>query len=230
MIRIYKLYDERNSDIVRYIGKTNRTNLNIRLIEHICHAKTRNYHVSNWINKLNRENIKPSIKLLDICYDEDWEFWEKFYIMKYKTDKLTNIECGGKSETIRKYIIKGTNKNTKAVEQLDINFNLINTFKSVADASRKLNLNKHVIAATCRGKQSKAYGYRWKFKDDLEVRLKENSNKKAVIQMDLEGREIVVFESIKQAANTLKICAKSIGCCVRGVYKQSGKFKWKLKN
>ena len=65
------------------------------------------------LQKLLKENIRPKIEKIDECYDEDWEFWEKFYIQKYKNDKMTNIESGGKSETLRKYTVKGTNKNTK---------------------------------------------------------------------------------------------------------------------
>ena len=114
---IYKLYDPREPNIVRYIGKTNRRKLSTRLSKHICHLKqnNRNYYSAQWINKLISNNVLPSIELIDKCSSLDWEFWEKFYIRKYKSDKLTNTEPGRKSVTLRSYNKVNTSKNTKPI-------------------------------------------------------------------------------------------------------------------
>lgn len=53
------------------------------------------------------------------------------------------------------------------VEQLDLEGNVIATFKSISDAARALgdvNYNSHISSA-CKGKRETAYGYRWRYKE-----------------------------------------------------------------
>lgn len=58
-----------------------------------------------------------------------------------------------------------THKNNKEVFQLDVNFNIINTFISIAEASRKTKTRSDSISACCRGVQKSAGGYIWKYKN-----------------------------------------------------------------
>lgn len=92
---IYSLeYPEGN---IRWIGKTN--NPKNRLKNHISESKTKK--TSNrikWLNKLNNNNQKPILNIVDEVPVNEWEFWEQHYISLYKTFgfNLTNMARGGK--------------------------------------------------------------------------------------------------------------------------------------
>jgi hypothetical protein len=85
---------------VRYIGKTVQK-LEKRLTAHIYESKHRNNHKCNWINKLNKNNNRPIIKLLDTVSEEDWEFWEMYWIEQFKSwgFNLVNHTSGGEGYT-----------------------------------------------------------------------------------------------------------------------------------
>ena len=55
-------------------------------------------------------------------------------------------------------------KRLKRVYQYDVDGNLINIFKSVAEASRKTNITKSGIAKACRGERKQSGGYVWKYR------------------------------------------------------------------
>jgi hypothetical protein len=58
-----------------------------------------------------------------------------------------------------------THKNNKPVVQLDINQTIINTFISIAEASRNTGIRGDSISACCRGVQKSSGGYIWKYKN-----------------------------------------------------------------
>ena len=55
----------------------------------------------------------------------------------------------------------------KIVEQYDLNDDLIQTYPSIAEASKAISPtgNHACISNACNGKRKTAYGYKWKFKD-----------------------------------------------------------------
>lgn len=113
-ISIYKLYDPREPNIVRYIGKTVKK-LSNRLQEHITESKgfLNNTYKNRWIKSLLNNNIFPKIELVEIATADNWQEREKYLIAFYKTftNKLTNLAEGGEgmgipsSETRRKLSI-----------------------------------------------------------------------------------------------------------------------------
>lgn len=52
-------------------------------------------------------------------------------------------------------------------------------------------------------------------------------NSKKVIQMDLEGNEIKLWNSMEEAAKYIGICRSGISECCSGKHKTAGGFKWK---
>mgnify|MGYP003590577521 CR=1 FL=1 len=64
MVKIYKLYDPRFPDDVKYVGKTKKS-LNERLSAHLSNyfleSKT---HKNNWVKSLLCDDIKPLISLI----------------------------------------------------------------------------------------------------------------------------------------------------------------------
>ena len=81
--------------------------------------------------------------------------WNKGKTMSYKGRKLTDEQKCLLSERITK--AKGY-----AVEQYNLNEELITIYKSTMEASRNTNVCNAGISACCRGKQKTAGGYIWK--------------------------------------------------------------------
>lgn len=82
----------------RYVGKTQRGYL-LRFEEHCNTVKNgSSTYISNAIAKYGRDKFK--IELLQRTEQDDWEYWERFYIHKYKTlwtQQGYNITEGGDS-------------------------------------------------------------------------------------------------------------------------------------
>ena len=53
----------------------------------------------------------------------------------------------------------------KSVLQYDLNMNLLNEFKSLAEAARSINGNHGNISMCCQGKRKTAYKFIWKYKN-----------------------------------------------------------------
>jgi group I intron endonuclease len=57
-------------------------------------------------------------------------------------------------------------KSNKPIYQLDIDYNVVNTFISMAEASRITGIRADSISACCRGVQKSSGGYIWKYKEN----------------------------------------------------------------
>jgi predicted nucleic acid-binding Zn ribbon protein len=80
---------------VRYIGKTR--NPKQRLKAHLNPARYKPTHKFNWIKKLKNDGLKPILKVLDSVPEEEWKFWEKYWIEQFKQwgFNLVNGTSGG---------------------------------------------------------------------------------------------------------------------------------------
>ena len=95
MVYIYMLIDP-VTNLVRYIGKAD--NIQIRLKEHIRKSKYTKTHKNNWINSLLEKDLKPIVEVIDMVSDNEWGFWEQFWIDQFKNwgFNLTNMANGGR--------------------------------------------------------------------------------------------------------------------------------------
>ena len=94
---IYSLSDPRTNE-VRYVGKTKYADLYKRKKGHINHTiEGRVNHRTAWIQSLLKENLTPTIELIDIVPDEEWQFWEVYWISQIKSwgFNLVNGDNGG---------------------------------------------------------------------------------------------------------------------------------------
>ena len=91
---IYTLIDPFTNEI-RYVGKSN--NPKKRLYDHLSLCYTTHTHKNNWIKSLLEKNTKPILDIIDEVSIDEWEFWEKYWIKKFKDDgeNLTNYSKGG---------------------------------------------------------------------------------------------------------------------------------------
>jgi hypothetical protein len=90
MTIIYGLQDPITKEL-RYVGKT-ACSLRERLHGHISETKYSKGHKQNWVKKVN-----PEIFEIDVVKDNEWKYWEMFYIAYYKMIgcRLLNITPGG---------------------------------------------------------------------------------------------------------------------------------------
>lgn len=90
---IYELIDPRTNE-PRYVGKT--INIKNRLKSHLLYDKAKTYK-NNWIKNLLKENLVPKLNIIARVNENEWEYWEKYYIKLYKEKgyKLTNATEGG---------------------------------------------------------------------------------------------------------------------------------------
>ena len=87
-----------------------------------------------------------------------------------KTKSVSNA-CLGYNKSYKDYIwsyssdITGTinDKRLKRVVQFNLQEKELNTYKSVAEASRKTGLSKSSISRVCRGERQKAGGFIWRY-------------------------------------------------------------------
>jgi nicotinate phosphoribosyltransferase len=81
----------------RYIGKT-KNNPEKRYKEHLAKSKLRERNrKNNWIKSLLKQGKKPGLVVLKETNEEEWRYWERYYIKKYRdsNDDLTNYLDGG---------------------------------------------------------------------------------------------------------------------------------------
>jgi hypothetical protein len=227
---IYRLYDPREPNVTRYVGKTCQKNIKSRLSQHICHSKRKQYYSSRWIQSILKENVKPELEILENCSIENWEEREKYYIKKYNNIKLTNIEPGGNSTTIRQYCRIGTTKNAKSIVQMDLNYNVINIFKSCSEAARQTGFNKGTLGSACRKNGNISHGFRWKWENNKEECNPRDKRFTAVLQYDLDNNFIKEYPSVKEASKITGLHPASITNCIHNITTRAGEYFWKIKD
>ena len=108
MDKIYKLIDPNTLEI-RYVGYTNRRRLSHRLSCHLSESKRLNKcHRHWWINSLRKKGQRPIIELIKFLpkrAKKSWQYWETYFIDKYKKlgYDLTNGTLGGDGQTGMKH-------------------------------------------------------------------------------------------------------------------------------
>lgn len=91
MATIYALVDPRTKE-VRYVGKTSQP-LQIRLNQHWNTRTHRNNHKECWLRNLEKEKLKPFIRVLEECPEDLWQEREIYWMTQF--DNLTNTCEGG---------------------------------------------------------------------------------------------------------------------------------------
>lgn len=131
------------------------------------------------------------------------------------------------------------------IVQFSIDGVYIREWSSISSAHKELKINN--ISSACNGNYRVAGGFRWKYKKDWDGKnlnplpekdkitevnketlsktfIKINKNKKAVVQLDLEGNFIKEWDSATSAENELGISNLS-GVC-SGKLNTAGGFRW----
>lgn len=104
-----------------------------------------------------------------------------------------------------------------------MNKNIINTFKSVEEASKNLNIQKRGIYKSI--SHNRPYkGCYFEYEDSYKNPIYVNKKKK-VAQYDLNGNFIKEYDSIQEAFN---IYGSGVKKCVKGLQKQAKGYIFKI--
>lgn len=208
-VKIYCLIDPLTND-VKYVGKTEKS-LEFRLHQHLI--KKDNTHVRCWIKSLKKKFEVPIIELIEEVCENDWVFWEKFWICQFKCwgFKLTNLTLGGdgcnirhhteetkrKLSEIRKRQGAPWMKNRVVTEETKKKLSLFNTGRKISE-DKKINFGKH---------------------NNIKVK-----------QYNLDGDYIKTFASIADAGRFINRHPNNVQMCASGKCRSSGGYIWRYEN
>jgi group I intron endonuclease len=193
------------NDDIRYVGRT--FNLNKRLRQHINESKKNNTHKSNWIRKV--KNIK--MEIIDVCDEDNYSFWEQYYISLYKSwgFNLLNMTIGG--EGISGYKYTEEDKLKRSIRMLGNK----NHFYGKNHTLRTIEILSNIDRS---GEKNSMYGKKHK-----EISKKIMSNKKLgfydgvnnprakkLYQYDLDNKLIKCWDFAKECADFYNISRGNI--------------------
>lgn len=139
-------------------------------------------------------------------------------------------------EKVTRALIEQTQKQRKAVRQLDLNGNVVATYPSLQDAAAAVGHGHADIVRVCQGKGHTAYGFAWEYVDDElrakadEVRKNKSTNKMGVVQLTLDGIEIAHYDSMVVAQQETGLNRNKIADCCHGCIDTYAGYRWKFAN
>jgi hypothetical protein len=159
----------------------------------------------------------------------DWKAREEKIDQKAKWDKVKLSENYIKMDR-RSIGLKSSTHRKKIILQYDLDGNFIKEWDcGVNELSRKYGFN---VGGVCQGKKHNKTigGYQWIYKTSEDYpkqinKFKNNSFKK-VIQKDLKGNIIKIWDNQTQAAESLNCTTQSISNVCRGKSKTAKGFLW----
>jgi group I intron endonuclease len=235
-IYIYGLVDAINNEL-KYIGKS--INPKSRYKKHLQDSIKKISYKDKWIYSLLEKNIKPELLIIDEVDNESWVFWEKHYISYYKSIgcKLTNLSEGGDNppnHTGRKRTedeierIRKSNLGKKRNEE---------TRKKMSDSKKGkpiLHLNngkerslshKKNLSLSLKGRKSPKKGKKYTEEHKKVLSEAHSHQKKQIVQMNLDGTIIKIWDSIADAKREYK--NNHISECCSGKIKTTAGFIWR---
>lgn len=211
IMKEYKIYSLNHpiTKEIRYVGITTST-LNCRLSQHKYQAlkKDGNTHVCKWIRALNKENLLPTINLIEFCNKKNWEEREQFWIKQFSN--LTNINRGGGGVVIKRDKSgkqRSIEAHKKPVILLDKEFNLIQKFDSGIECAKFLNIANAAISNFLKGRSKSVLGYIVLYEKDYisnEYTKIFKGKAKNLYQYTLNKKFIKRHNTITEAFNEVK--------------------------
>lgn len=128
--------------------------------------------------------------------------------------------------------------NPKSIVQLSKDGKFIAEYNSAQEANRvNKKFNSSSILGCCKGRLKSVAGYIWMYKNDYEVVSKDDStnlkyttnNKVAVMQLSMNNELLNMFDSLTKASKVTGVHYLGIRKACKGVFSQSGGYKWMYK-
>lgn len=226
-MKTYCIYKHTLPNQKVYIGKT-------------CDVKRRwracNY-VGNWffysaIQEYGWENITHEILEDNLTLEEANEK-EKYYVALYQSTNSQygyNLRAGGAGDGAMASKTEKFKERYKRVYQYTLEGDFVAEWDNLTLAAESCGgINKITgISQCCNGKRKTAYGFQWRYeKFDRLSKQELTGVKKRIIQKDLEGNVIQVYNSVSEAADTLGMKSHTSICNVlNGRAKTAYGFLW----
>jgi len=130
-------------------------------------------------------------------------------------NNVENLEWISKSNNQKHACKTGLKKaSVKPVYQFGLDGTFITRHSSVKNAAKSVNGSMGGISNVCSGKRANSSKFYWSFENKFEK--KALSNKRPVLQLDMEGNFIAEFESATEAARKIGGNNSTITGCCRG--------------
>lgn len=231
-----KIYIGLSSDIYKR-WKVHRNMLNKG--EHI------NAHLQSAWNEYGENSFEFFI-IEKISFDnkDKMKIREKYWIKKYKSSNNSfgyNMNSGGDGVRDLDPISlekKSIAKSTKPVVQITLDGKYVQRFRNATKAEEFFNKPNNTNIWYCCSKYygfKTAYGFIWMFEEDyikngVDLKYHEKGGyKKAIIQMSMDGKYIVEYESAREAERQTGIGYKLISRVCRGEREYTCGFRFKFK-
>lgn len=168
-------------------------------------------------------------------YDKDWNLIASYASISQASRKLnilvTNI-CAvlcGKNKTAGgfNWLSPGSQPPADAwtVDQYDYDYNHIDSYRSISEASRKTGINVSTISGALMKEYKSAGGYYW-FKHGEQPQKIIRARTICVDQYDLNWNYINTYISVRKAQEKTGADNRSISNVIAGRYKTAGGFRW----
>jgi hypothetical protein len=158
----------------------------------------------------------------------DWKAREQKIDQKAKWDKVKLSENYINMDR-RSISLKSQAKRKKIILQYDLDGNFIKEWDCGAR-----NMHKYGLAGAgdvARKEKGTIHGYQWRYKisEDFPKFIGKfiNNIYQKVIQMDMNGNKLNVYNNQSEAAKSVGCSIQAISMCCRGINKTAKQYKWK---
>lgn len=237
----------------KYIGST-MVEPKIRYNQHLYNSRHENTHQYNYplyqaFRKYGIENFQFDILESIECNEETLRVLERDYILKYNTlspngyNQTLNTEHPLQDSNSYQKMSLTKREQAKEVAEIDKNYNVLCTWRSIIDCAEQTGLDEKKIAAVCRGERKTTEERIFCWISNGELVLSEykrdpykgaigttqiQSSSRKVAKINLQSNQIIAtYDTIALAARENQIDASGISKVCRGLRKQTGGFGWK---
>ena len=220
MIVIYKAQNKINGKI--YIGKTN--NLPKRIREHTRYDVHNGLMFHKAIEHYGSENFEWNV-IDQTNSPQKANELETYYIKFYNSYKPNgyNMTLGGDG---------GASYNSQPIVCLTKDGEYVKRYNSAAEAEREDGFTNSTVLICCKNHGRTCKGHLFMFEEDylkngpITYKKKKSIFRKKVIQCDMQGNYIALYDSIQEAALSSGTNRTAIIGCVKGRYKKANGYIW----
>lgn len=158
--------------------------------------------------------------------------------------KMSRAHKGHPTSEETKQRIRET-KESKSIIQFAKTGEFLCQYPSVTSAAKDSGLDRSQIRKCCRGELKTTGGFVWKYADEVDeadflvvsekkrselieegLRARNTKQRRAVIQLTLDGEPVRIWESLTKAAEGNGMQIASICHCCKGIISTSGGYRW----
>lgn len=186
----------------------------------------------NAIQKYGWENIIHEILEDNLTLEEANEK-EKYYIALYQSTNSQygyNLRAGGEGGGVMDSKTEKFKERYKRVYQYTLEGDFIAEWDNLTLAAEGCGAANKItgISQCCNGKRKTAYGFQWRYeKFDHLPKQKLTGVEKRIVQKDLDGNVVQIYNSLSEARDALGMKShKSISNVLNGLAKTAYGFLW----